>query len=84
MPRTRTLFIAALTAGAFVLGSRELAGRVDNAAATGKSDQYCWGKMAPASADSDRNPILSESCFDNEEDALSFGSADAVYTHLTI
>lgn len=84
MTAARTLFIAALTVAAFALGVGEVAGRVGGAAATSKSDQYCWGKMAPASDDSDRDPILSESCFEDEQDALNFGAADAVYTHFTI
>ncbi|MGE0599402.1 MAG: hypothetical protein AB7J35_06835 [Dehalococcoidia bacterium] len=83
--RTRSLLFATLVIGATLmvaLGVSAFTGR--NVAATEKSDLYCWGKMAPASADIDQPPILSESCFNDEGDALNFRAADAVYTHFTI
>lgn len=84
MPRSRFLILAGLVLAVslFVVGGSAL--QSDAVTATGKSDQYCWGKMAPQSEDSDQSPILSESCFDDEQDAVNFGAADAVYTHFTI
>lgn len=77
-----TLIGVMLGSSMLAFGLLALTGKSSNA--TSKSDQYCWGQMAPRAEDSDIDPILSEACFEDEEEAQQFGAADAVYTHFTI
>lgn len=77
-----TLIGVMLGASMLAFGILALTGKISSA--TSKSDQYCWGQMAPRAGDSDAGPILSEACFKDEEEAQEFGAADAVYIHFTI
>lgn len=81
-PRKFTLIGVMLGASILAFGLLALTGK--SSGAIGKSDQYCWGQMAPRTEDSGIGPILSEACFEDEQEAQQFGAADAVYTHFTI